>query len=74
MDFSFQYHPIGLVDATIEDGIGQGGIVEPTVPVIDGELTGRIRSSAAPTEPAAPSIGKRPPRLSITHKFAGHKS
>lgn len=31
---------MGAVDEAVEDGIGDGGIVEPSVPVLDGQLAG----------------------------------
>ena len=39
--------PVGAVDDTIENGIGQGGITDGVVPLLDRELTGDQRRSAA---------------------------
>ena len=31
---------MGAVDEAVEDGVGDGGIVEPGMPVVDGQLAG----------------------------------
>ena len=44
--FSGEVEGVGVVDEPIEDGIGQGGIVEVGVPVVHGELAGDHGGSA----------------------------
>ncbi len=38
--FALERDAMGAVDETVEDGIGDGGIVEPGVPVLDRQLAG----------------------------------
>ncbi len=38
--FSFQIDLVGVVYEAVEDGVGKGGIADPFVPVLDGELAG----------------------------------
>ncbi len=38
--FSLEIDPVGVMDETVEDGVGQGGITDDRVPLIDRLLTG----------------------------------
>ena len=42
-----QFEPDGAMNETVEDGVGQGGIVELAVPVGDRQLTGDDRRAVA---------------------------
>ena len=37
---SFEFELVGVVNETVEDRVGEGGIAERVVPVLDRELTG----------------------------------
>ena len=37
---SFEFELVGVVNETVEDRVGEGGVAERIVPVLDGELTG----------------------------------
>ena len=38
--FSFEGNFVGVVDEAVEDGVGQGGVANDLVPVVDGNLAG----------------------------------
>ena len=37
---SLEVEPVGVVDEAVEDGVGDGGIADDLVPVLDGHLAG----------------------------------
>ena len=40
LGFALEIELVGVVDEPVEDGVGQRGIGNPVVPVLDGELGG----------------------------------
>ncbi len=40
---SFQVYFMGIVDQAIEDGVGNGGVSDMFMPVLDRQLTGNDR-------------------------------
>jgi hypothetical protein len=38
---------VGVVDEAVEDGVGEGGVAEDVVPVVEGELAGDERGAFA---------------------------
>ena len=53
MDFahgiSFEFKPVGIVDEAVEDRIGEGGVGDAGVPVLDRDLGGDQGGGAAVT-------------------------
>lgn len=42
---AFEFEPIGMVNQAVEDGIGDGGVVNDLVPLVDRELAGHERGA-----------------------------
>jgi len=72
--WSFQGDAVGVVDEAIEDGVGEGGLSDHVVPVLDEELTGHEGSllTVAVVEedlarPAGPHRNPPPLRRADSH-------
>ena len=41
--FSFQFELVGVVNEAVEDGVGEGGVGDTAMPLLDGQLAGDQR-------------------------------
>ncbi|EGV20644.1 hypothetical protein ThimaDRAFT_0422 [Thiocapsa marina 5811] len=62
---AFEGDPVGVVDQSVEDRIGEGGIPDQVVPMLEGQLAGDERGALAVAvveqlEQIAPSLGVQP--------------